>query len=280
MRDLCSIAARKEELRETFHDYDVMFKPAGRRMVLGSMASDKTREEAWLDHPYQLAIVEHTHKPYARQQGLILSPRFIYFGDFEGTAMHGEGTFLFLEDSLAINKTVKGRWEQDSPTQLSIYDAEAPLPLLSIAFMEGEQQAKLTLPDRTTYLGSIRFAHVRSLQEIMTGKGVINFPNRDIYTGEVRNGLMHTETGSVGRFVSRSANISYVGPYLHGFKHGKGDLTFECKGERLRLQSEWRSGAITGSISIDTVSEPELKLPYSPGEQPVASRPKQRFKDN
>lgn len=57
-----------------------MFKPAGRRMVFNSVASDVTREEAWLEHPYQLAIVEHTLKPYARQQGLIISPRCLYHG--------------------------------------------------------------------------------------------------------------------------------------------------------------------------------------------------------
>lgn len=225
-------------------------------MVFNSIASDATKEEAWLEHPYQLAIVEHTLKPYARQQGLIISPRCLYHGEFEAKAMHGDGTFLFLDDSLVIDKTLKGRWEQGSPTQLSIYNGEAALPLLSIAFLEGEQQAKLTLPDRTTYLGSIRFAHAHSLAEIMTGKGVINFPNRDIYTGEVRNGLMHTEIGSVGRFVSRADNTSYVGPYSKGFKQGKGELTFEFKGERLRLQTEWKNGLITGPLAIDTVSDP------------------------
>jgi hypothetical protein len=187
-------------------------------------SKENSEEEA--KQEYQLTILEASSKPYTGSKGIVLSSQTYFSGEFRNSQLHGEGTFLYLNEDNVVRKTVKGKWRENLPTELSIYNREAVRPMIVVQFLNGEREAKLILPNRTTYLGSIQFRDSHRLEEIMTGRGVINFPNRDIYIGSIRNGLMHTGPSDMGIFTSKQARTSYSGEYKNGFREGEGCLTF------------------------------------------------------
>jgi hypothetical protein len=234
--------------------HHILFKPKITPNTQKSFSNEpaSSKQEVYLASAYELMILEHGKKSYARQQGLIISAHAYFSGEFESGAIHGPGICLFLsEDNQSVRSTVKGRWKSNVPTELSIYNQQAVQPLLSIVFIDGEQMAKITLPDRTTYLGSIRFAQARSVQQIMTGKGVVNFSNKDIYIGEVRDGLMHTSQNSPGRFISRSHSINYLGHYANGYRDGEGLMSVDVEGKTLGVRCLWRAGAMAGQFTVE-----------------------------
>lgn len=59
----------------------------------------------------------------------------------------------------------------------------------------------------------------------MTGKGIITYPNKDIYIGNVKNGLMECEFDDAN-FISKKGSDKYIGRFKEGFRHGKGKFYF------------------------------------------------------
>jgi hypothetical protein len=57
---------------------------------------------------------------------------------------------------------------------------------------------------------------------------------------------MHTEGNNVGRFISRTAKTSYIGPYVKGYREGSGELTLEHEGDIFCIRCEWKRGSIIG----------------------------------
>jgi hypothetical protein len=70
------------------------------------------------------------------------------------------------------------------------------------------------------------------------GRGVMKFPNGDIYDGEFMNGLMHGN----GKYTSAKDNRVYNGEWWGGEKNGKGEITEEGTG--MRTNGDWKYGAI------------------------------------
>jgi hypothetical protein len=84
------------------------------------------------------------------------------------------------------------------------------------------------------------------------GKGKINFPNGDVYEGELKDGMMHGQ----GTLQNNQLTSRYEGLFRNGMKHGHGVLATNDS----YYQGEWNYNKMQGAgIYTDRVGRFEGK---------------------
>lgn len=197
----------------------------------------------------------------------VLRPSYRYVGDFQNDKKAGIGR-------LEINgHYFDGQFKNDKPNGRAVSGRLGGAKNYEGEFLDGLKNGSgiLYFDDGRQFKGDFK-------DDLMNGQGTMSWPDGDIYTG---NFINDEQTGS-GVLINKSSGEKYVGGFLNGLFHGKGER-YNRVGTLIE-SGVWTNGVPTRVIShveklkkIDTssVSVPNTLIQSNPtkSELPVNAQP-------
>jgi hypothetical protein len=135
----------------------------------------------------------------------------IYEGAYSDEEFHGHGMMTYVDGSV-----YEGEWHRGMRYGYGHFRAAAPHSYSYEGWFSADKkhgEGVICFKDGSTYIGEYSFDH-------MTGKGIYITSIRDVYRGEMKDGLYH----GYGEILYSNGS-RYVGKFINGKRCGKGVMT-------------------------------------------------------